>query len=93
MPKHVNRLLTILEPIIEERLSLMEQYSDSWTEKPVHYTRDHLHILTSHINVQVDFLQWLMDSAQGIERTPRALCTRILVVLFAATHSTSLVSA
>ena len=40
---------------------------------------------------QNDFLQWLMDMAQGVERTPKALCARILIVIFSATHSTSMV--
>lgn len=37
-------------------------------------------------------LQWLMEAAEGIERTPRALAARLLVVGFGAIHTTSMVS-
>ncbi|OCH88082.1 cytochrome P450 [Obba rivulosa] len=36
-----------------------------------------------------DFLQWLMDVAEGEERTVRALVLRILVLNFAAIHTSS----
>ncbi|KAF8521433.1 cytochrome P450 [Hysterangium stoloniferum] len=37
-----------------------------------------------------DFLSWIMDVAQGQERTPRKLTNRILALNFAAIHTTSL---
>lgn len=37
-----------------------------------------------------DMLQWLMDAAEGQEREPRALALRILIVGFAAIHTSSM---
>ncbi|EKM51971.1 uncharacterized protein PHACADRAFT_128033 [Phanerochaete carnosa HHB-10118-sp] len=37
-----------------------------------------------------DLLQWLMEAAEGVEREPRALAARLLMVCFAAIHTTSM---
>ena len=67
-------------PIIEERRRLMQNPD---YEKPVHFT---LVLLT-----QVDFLQWLIDSAEGSEATINALCMRISLINFSSIHTTSIV--
>jgi hypothetical protein len=42
--------------------------------------------------LQNDMLMWLMEEAKGIERSLEGLARRMLVVNFAAVHTTSLVS-
>ena len=41
---------------------------------------------------QNDMLMWLMSEAKGVERSVEGLARRLLLVNFAAIHSTSLVS-
>jgi hypothetical protein len=48
--------------------------------------------MPSLMRVQNDMLMWLMDEAKGIERSLEGLARRMLVVNFAAVHTTSLVS-
>ena len=42
---------------------------------------------------QNDMLMWLMSEAKGVERSVEGLARRMLLVNFAAIHSTSLASA
>ena len=44
------------------------------------------------MRVQNDMLMWLMSEAKGIERSLEGLARRMLVINFAAIHTTSLVS-
>lgn len=37
-----------------------------------------------------DFLQWLMDSAQGIETRSDCLASRVLLINFASIHTTTI---
>jgi hypothetical protein len=41
---------------------------------------------------QNDMLMWLMEEAKGVEKSLEGLARRLLVVNFAAIHSTSLVT-
>lgn len=68
-------------PIIEERRLLMR---DPDYKKPVQST---LALL-----IQIDFLQWLIDSAEGTEAATDALCMRIAVLNFSSIHTTSIVT-
>jgi hypothetical protein len=53
-----------------------------------------LYLLVSHItdNSQNDMLMWLMSEAKGVERSLEGVARRLLVVNFAAIHTTSLAS-
>ena len=48
--------------------------------------------MLSLMRVQNDMLMWLMGEAKGIERSLEGLARRMLVINFAAIHTTSLVS-
>ena len=48
--------------------------------------------MLSLMRVQNDMLMWLMSEAKGIERSLEGLARRMLVINFAAIHTTSLVS-
>ena len=41
------------------------------------------------VELQNDMLMWLMSEAKGVERSVEGLARRLLVVNFAAIHSTS----
>jgi hypothetical protein len=49
-------------------------------------------IVSTNADVQNDMLMWLMSEAKGAERSLEGLARRLLVVNFAAIHTTSLVS-
>lgn len=77
--------------MIQERYKCMEEYGEGWTDKPVSIKM--LVVLAFGLSdavLKVDLLQWLMDAAQGIERTPKALTARLLVVGLGAIHTTSM---
>ena len=44
-------------------------------------------------DLQNDLLMWLMSEAKGVERSVEGVARRLLLVNFAAIHSTSLASA
>ncbi|KIP04651.1 hypothetical protein PHLGIDRAFT_109308 [Phlebiopsis gigantea 11061_1 CR5-6] len=75
VPRAVNKAERLLAPLIEERRKCMEMYGDDWADKPN------------------DMLQWLMDAVRDEpieEQTNRALATRVLLVGFAAVHTSSM---
>ena len=43
-------------------------------------------------DLQNDLLMWLMSEAKGVERSVEGVARRLLLVNFAAIHSTSLAS-
>ncbi|OBZ73434.1 Ent-kaurene oxidase [Grifola frondosa] len=69
-----------LEGMILERYRAMEEFGDEWPDKPV----------CTHSPPSSLRADWLMDVAQGEERTVRALVLRILAANFAAIHSSSM---
>ncbi|KAH9928846.1 cytochrome P450 [Fomitopsis serialis] len=79
IPRSVDRVVHHLEPIIKERL-----LRAAMDVKP-HYADD-------EEDNPSDLLQWLIEGAQeSTERTVSALALRVLVVNFAALHTTSTV--
>ena len=48
--------------------------------------------MLSLMRAQNDMLMWLMSEAKGVERSLEGLARRMLVINFAAIHTTSLVS-
>jgi hypothetical protein len=73
-----------LSPIIDERRKMQEIQGDDY-QKPVYP-------LSESANSKADLIQWLMDSAQGSETETHHLVSRILMVNFAAIHTSSMVS-
>ncbi|GJE92111.1 cytochrome P450 [Phanerochaete sordida] len=71
VPAAIRRGRRHLERTIEYRKKCLEQYGDSWPDKPN------------------DLISWLLDEAEGDERTVQNLVTRILALEFAAIHTTS----
>ena len=77
--------------MVEERFAKMEEYGEDWDDKPVcQFISD----ISNHYmaDSQNDMLMWLMSEAKGVERSVEGLARRLLLVNFAAIHSTSLVS-
>ena len=78
--------------MVEDRFARMEEFGDDWDDKPVRRST----LLTVNViidaSVQNDMLMWLMSEAKGVERSLEGLARRLLVVNFAAVHTTSLVS-
>jgi len=76
IPGSIDRVVRHLEPIIADRLLRVKDVN-----------RDHRNEEKDHPS---DLLQWLIESApDGPERTVSALALRVLVVNFAALHTTS----
>lgn len=72
-----------LVPIIEERLKQMkEPYGQA--KKPVY-------AFLIGLICQMDVLQWLLDSAEGIETDIVMLVSRVLILNFGAILTTSMV--
>ncbi|KAF9233835.1 cytochrome P450 [Melanogaster broomeanus] len=70
-PGNIRRGMKLLRPIIEERQKQLDEYGDTWADKPN------------------DLLSWLMDAAEGSERTVKSLTMRVLSINFAAIHTSS----
>ncbi|KAG6901631.1 hypothetical protein C0995_009799 [Termitomyces sp. Mi166 len=68
----IQRAMSHLRPLIEERLEKEAEYGRDWPGRPN------------------DLLSWLLDIAEGKQRTVRDLTMRILVINFAAIHTTSM---
>ncbi|GJE90628.1 cytochrome P450 [Phanerochaete sordida] len=70
--KRVEEGKAIIGKLLEDRLKLFKEHSDSdWPDKPS------------------DMIQWLIEEANEEERTVDSLVLRILVVNFAAIHTSS----
>ena len=79
--------------MVEERFAKMEEYGDDWDDKPVCQTFDlYFSDYTADSQPQNDMLMWLMSEAKGVERSVEGVARRLLLVNFAAIHSTSLAS-
>ena len=79
--------------MVEERFAKMEEYGEDWDDKPVcqFISGISISIITWPIS-QNDMLMWLMSEAKGVERSLEGLARRLLLVSFAAIHTTTLVS-
>ncbi|KAI9441477.1 cytochrome P450 [Lactarius indigo] len=73
LPSQVRQEMEFIRPMVEERFARMDEFGEDWDDKPV----------------QNDMLMWLMSEAKGVERSLEGLAKRMLVVNFAAIHTTS----
>jgi hypothetical protein len=84
--------MEFLRPVIEERLNAIEEYGKDYADKPVTCNDNSRFIFANQgETVKADLLSWLIDVAEGNELTVRSLTLRILMVNFAAVHTTSMV--
>ena len=81
-----------LEPLIKERLEKEARHGKDWPGKPVSLS------LASHSSFPVywlgdknDLISWLLETAQGEQRSVRNMTIRILLVNLAAIHTASMV--
>jgi hypothetical protein len=83
--------MEFIRPMVEDRFAKME-FSEDWDDKPVCQSAlPHVNVIID-ARVQNDMLMWLMSEAKGVERSLEGLARRLLVVNFAAVHTTSNVS-
>ena len=78
--------------MVEDRFARMEEFGDDWDDKPVRQST----LLNVNViiiaRIQNDMLMWLMNESKGVERSLEGLARRMLLVNFAAIHTTSNVS-
>ena len=93
LPSQIRQEIEFIRPIVEERFAKMDEYGEDWDDKPVRQT---IVSVMSHLTgvslSQNDMLMWLMSEAKGVERSLEGVARRLLLVNFAAIHSTSLAS-
>ena len=78
--------------MVEDRFARMEEFGDDWDDKPVRrFTSRNVNVIID-VRVQNDMLMWFMNEAKGVERSLEGVARRMLVVNFAAIHTTSNVS-
>ncbi|EKM50979.1 uncharacterized protein PHACADRAFT_262885, partial [Phanerochaete carnosa HHB-10118-sp] len=79
----VNRLINKVDKTVDRTYALLSSTIDERRRMMEQYGDD-------WPDKPNDLLQWLMEAAEGVEREPRALAARLLVVCFAAIHTSSL---
>ena len=78
--------------MVEDRFARMEEFGEDWDNKPVRLPLSLNANVIIITRLQNDMLMWLMDEARGVEKSLAGLARRLLVVNFAAIHTTSNVS-
>ncbi|EKM60083.1 uncharacterized protein PHACADRAFT_206285 [Phanerochaete carnosa HHB-10118-sp] len=79
----VNRLINRVDRTIDRTYDLLSSTIDERRSMMEQYGDD-------WPDKPNDLLQWLMEAAEGAEREPRALAARLLMVDFAAIHTSSM---
>ena len=82
-----------LKPIIDSRREEQEEIGNGY-KKPVGFPTSltTIPLLKSDDCYQLDFLSWITERAQREEQTIENLTRRVLVVKFAAIHTSSMAS-
>ena len=75
--------------MVEERFAKMEEFGEDWDDEPVRLSTSLNVNVVIYVKVQNDMLMWLMSQAKGVERSLDGIARRLLVVNFAAIHTTS----
>ena len=92
LPSQIRQEMEFIRPIVEDRFARMEEFGEDWDDKPVCWSALlHVNVIVN-ARIQNDMLMWLMSEAKGVERSIDGLARRLLVVNFAAIHTTSNVS-
>ncbi len=92
LPSQIRQEMDFIRPMVEERFAKMEEFGDDWEDKPVCPPASLNANITINAEVQNDMLMWLMNEAKGVERSLGGVARRLLMVNFAAVHTTSTVS-
>ena len=92
LPSQIQQEVEFIRPLVEERFAKMEEYGEDWDDKPVCQTIFTLYRSHYTADSQNDMLMWLMSESKGVERSLEGVARRLLLVNFAAIHSTSLAS-
>ena len=93
LPSQIRQQIEFIRPIVEERFAKMEEYGKDWDDKPVRRTIVSECVISYYTDAtQNDMLMWFMSEAKGVERSVEGVARRLLLVNFAAIHSTSLAS-
>ena len=78
-----------LGPLVKERLEQEARYGKDWAERPVGpQILSRWLLLLFHI--QNDFLSWLVEISKGREHTLEEITLFILLINFAAIHTTTI---
>lgn len=85
--------LQTLGPLVAERLAKEDELGPDWPGKPVRFPSETNDQITSgsYVIPQNDLISWLLEDAEGEERTVPALVLRVLSTNFAAIHTSSMV--
>ena len=67
----------------------MEEFGDDWDMPVCELILLSSSIITQRPGSQNDMLMWLMSEAKGAERSLKGLARRLLIVNFAAIHSSA----
>ena len=88
LPSQIRQEIEFIRPMVEERFAKMKEFGEDW-DMPVCVSI--LPWSFSHycVELQNDMLMWLMSEAKGVERSVEGLARRLLLVNFAAIHTTS----
>ena len=83
----------LLRPIIQERLDLLTEHDDGWLEKPVSKASSSDVCFNSYLTVKSknDMLSWLIEAAPKEEPLIRSVTLKIIVLNFAAIHTSMMV--
>ncbi|KAH8996774.1 cytochrome P450 [Lactarius akahatsu] len=90
LPSQIRQEMEFIRPMVEERFARMEEFGEDWDDKPVRRSTSlDVNVVINAEALQNDMLMWLMSESKGVERSLEGLARRMLVVNFAAIHSTS----
>jgi hypothetical protein len=84
--------MEFIRPMVEDRFARMEEFGEDWDNKPVRLPLSFNANVIIITRLQNDMLMWLMDEAKGVEKSLAGVARRMLVVNFAAIHTSSNVS-
>jgi hypothetical protein len=80
-----------IRPLVEDRLTKMEELGEAWDDAPVRWHVSSIRIIIIHfIGAQNDMLMWLMSEARGVERSLEGLARRLLQINVASVNLMSL---
>ena len=81
--------MAFIEPMVKERFAKMDELGDKWEDAPVRDSVPVKVFVVHEVDEQNDMLMWLMREAKGVERSLEGLARRLLLINFAAIHTTS----
>ncbi|KAJ7453324.1 cytochrome P450 [Mycena galericulata] len=83
-------LMRLMGPLVAARIAMFEEQSKDWPDKPVSSLLLSIECMRLKPGTQSDLVTWLLDMAEPPQRTVPAIIQRVLVVVMAAIHTSSL---